>query len=114
MGTKVNSNYEDLLTFTRASKGYALRPVSYGTELVSNGDFELGDNGDWTKGTGWTISNGVADLDGSQGGNSDLTQTLTLKANAIYQLSLEVTDVTTALQLVTITNTGGPEFETRS
>ena len=38
MGTKVNSNYEDLLTFTRASKGHALRPVSYGTELVSSSD----------------------------------------------------------------------------
>ena len=47
MGTKVNSNYEDLLTFTRASKGHALRPVSYGTELVTNGDFSDGPN-NWT------------------------------------------------------------------
>jgi hypothetical protein len=36
MGTKTYNNYEDLLTFTRASKGHALRPVSYGTELVTN------------------------------------------------------------------------------
>ena len=38
MGTKINSNYSDLLTFTRASKGHALRPVSYGDELVSSSD----------------------------------------------------------------------------
>ena len=49
-GTKVHSNYEDLLTFTRASKGHALRPVSYGTELVTNGTF----NSDTT---GWTLTN---------------------------------------------------------
>jgi len=112
MGTKTYNNYEDLLTFTRASGGHALRPVSYGTELVTNGDFST--DSDWTKGTGWSISGGVADLDGSQGGSSDLTQLLTLKANAIYQLTLEVTDVTTALQLVTITNTGSPEFSNLS
>ena len=40
MGTKVNSNYEDLITFTRASGGHALRPVSYGDELVTNGTFD--------------------------------------------------------------------------
>ena len=49
MGTKVNSNYEDLITYTRASKGYALRPVSYGTELVTNGDGSSTD--------GWTTAN---------------------------------------------------------
>jgi hypothetical protein len=36
MGTKTHNNYEDLITFTRASAGHALRPVSYGTELVTN------------------------------------------------------------------------------
>ena len=50
MGTKVNSNYEDLITFQRLSKGHALRPVSYGTELVTNGTF----NSDTT---GWTLTN---------------------------------------------------------
>ena len=47
MGTKQFSNYESLLTFTRASKGHALRPVSYGTELVTNGTFD-------SDTTGWT------------------------------------------------------------
>jgi len=47
VGTKQFSNYESLLTFTRASKGHALRPVSYGTELVTNGTFD-------SDTTGWT------------------------------------------------------------
>ena len=40
MGTKTHNNYEDLITFTRASAGHALRPVSYGAELVTNGTFD--------------------------------------------------------------------------
>ena len=38
--TKQFSNYSDLITFTHASKGHALRPVSYGDELVENGTFD--------------------------------------------------------------------------
>jgi len=56
MGTKVNSNYESLLTFTRASKGHALRPVSYGDELVENGDFSSTDLSDWTGKTPATVT----------------------------------------------------------
>ena len=54
MGTKTHNNYEDLITFTRASAGHALRPVSYGDELVANGTFDT--DSDWTKGAGGTIS----------------------------------------------------------
>jgi len=46
-------NYADLITFTRASSGTALRPISYGDEVVLNGDFAT--DSDWTKGTGWSI-----------------------------------------------------------
>jgi hypothetical protein len=96
MGTKVNSNYEDLLTFTRASKGHALRPVSYGDELVTNGDFELGDNGDWGVNTNWTISGGVATLVGGDGvyANSGLYQLMDLDVGKIYKVSLDVSGLT--------------------
>ena len=55
MGTKVNSNYEDLITYTRASKGHALRPVSYGDELVENGTFNTDVSG-WTETDATTVS----------------------------------------------------------
>jgi hypothetical protein len=94
--TKQFSNYSDLLTFTRASKGHALRPVSYGTELVNNGDFELGDNGDWGVSTNWTISGGVATLVGGDGvyGNSALYQFMDLDVGKIYKVSLDVSGLT--------------------
>ena len=45
------------------------------TDLVTNGAFAA--DTDWTKGTGWTISGGKADCDGSQVGASSLEQTPT-------------------------------------
>ena len=53
--TKQFSNYSDLLTFTRASKGHALRPVSYGNELVTNGSF-FSDTSGWTAGNNAGLS----------------------------------------------------------
>ena len=49
MGTKTYNNYQDLITFSRASSGYALRPVSYGAERVTNGTFD-------SDTTGWAIT----------------------------------------------------------
>ena len=63
MGTKVNSNYEDLISFVRASGGgraTALRPVSYGTELVTNGTFDGNADG-WTGG-GYDVETGDLSL----------------------------------------------------
>jgi len=42
-----------------------------GPDLVLNGDFAT--DTIWTKGTGWTISGLAAHCDGTQGGNTDLT-----------------------------------------
>jgi len=55
MGTKTYNNYEDLITYTRASKGHALRPVSYGDELVTNGTFNTDVSG-WTETDATTVS----------------------------------------------------------
>jgi hypothetical protein len=54
-------------------KAYSIKPVpEYGNELITNGGFDT--DSDWTKGTGWTISGGTANSDGSQTGNSNLYQ----------------------------------------
>jgi hypothetical protein len=45
--TRQYDNYADLITFSRSSGGTALRPISYGTELVTNGTFDTDISG-WT------------------------------------------------------------------
>jgi hypothetical protein len=60
MTTKQYDAYSDLITFTRASTGTALRHVGYGAELVTNGTFDT--DTDWTKVGTTTISGGQATL----------------------------------------------------
>lgn len=43
-----NVKATDLIDFTRASKGHALAKVSYGEELVENGDFSSTDLSNWS------------------------------------------------------------------
>jgi len=58
--------FSDLITFTRASGGTALRPIGYGSELVTNGDFSDGAAG-WSISGESTISEGVAVIYSSSG-----------------------------------------------
>jgi hypothetical protein len=90
MGTKTYNNYQDLITFSRASGGHALRPVSYGTELVTNGDFAT--DSDWTKQIGWTISGGSASCDGSGTGNSYIQQEIlgARRDGTVYLIEFDV------------------------
>ena len=45
-------------------KLYSIRPIpEYGSELVTNGSFDA--DSDWTKQSGWTISGGTANCDGT-------------------------------------------------
>jgi len=53
MGTKNFNSATDLITFTRASGGTALRKISYGSELVTNGTFD-------TDISGWSTSHGTS------------------------------------------------------
>lgn len=55
------------------------------SDLVTNGAFTT--DSDWTKGTGWTISSGVASIDGTQTADSDLSQQLTLTSGVWYKVS---------------------------
>jgi hypothetical protein len=73
-----------VLSLTRAPSGPLVGP-----ELITNGTFDV--DASWTKGTGWTISGGKANGDGT-GTFTDLSQTIgtTLIAGATYRISLDV------------------------
>lgn len=75
--------------FTHVRNGNATMVDGYGPELVTNGTFDT--DSDWTKGTGWSIANGVARSDGSQTGISDLEQAITLSEDIVYEVRLSVT-----------------------
>lgn len=81
----------DLITFTRSTTGTYLDSVKYGDELVTNGTFDS--DSDWIKDSGWTISNGQAQCDGTDGAqfrtiDSPLTDGKT------YYISYEITAYT--------------------
>ena len=81
---------QDLITFTRSTTGTALAKISYGEELVTNGDFASGSTG-WAL-SNWTWSNGslsITNLTGS------ITQAVTpLVTGKTYTVSLEVSELT--------------------
>ena len=108
MGTKINSNYSDLLTFTRASKGHALRPVSYGDELVTNGDFST--DSDWTKQSGWSISGGVA-VSNNASGYNDIRQSLSLTASKLYRIDFSVSSYTSGAVKPYLGNSGAGDAD---
>lgn len=59
----------------------------YGPDLVINGDFAT--DSVWTKGAGWTISNGKASNDGSSG---NLQQASILEVGKVYLITITVSD----------------------
>jgi len=89
MGTKVNSNYEDLITFTRASRGHALRPVSYGPELANNGTF----NGNADGWTGGDYDDETGDLSLVSAGSVNAYQT-GFDSTKLYLLTYTVSEYT--------------------
>ena len=83
-----------------------------GVQLVTNGDFSNGST-DWAKGTGWTISGGSANCDGTQTSGTNLIQNgLALGTNKIFKIEFEVKDYQAGeLIYVNLTGTGTLEFE---
>jgi len=111
MGTKNLNSATDLITFTRASGGTALRKVGYGTELVTNGTFD-------TDITGWThfyqtLSSSTMSWDngalsftrGSSSGQGAL-QAITVEPNKVYLLTGDVVSVTEGTGNFSIWNGG--------
>jgi len=58
-----------------------------GSELVTNGDFAT--DSDWTKGAGWSISNGKASRT-AQGGSTSIYQSVSFTANKSYKITYDL------------------------
>jgi len=95
MGTKQYDGATDLITFSRNSKGTALRKISYGNELVTNGTFDTDATG-WVNGAGSTTTfiqtGGVIQITPSGGNARVNTQSaITLEVGKTYTFTAECT-----------------------
>jgi len=84
-------NIREQLTELKATQGYEERQFHF-DNLVTNGTFDT--DTDWTKGTGWTINTttNVAECDGTQTANTDLSQALSgIQAGRVYRVSTQLT-----------------------
>ena len=76
-------------------KMFAVKPIASFTtgNLITNGGYDA--DTDWTKGTGCSISGGVASFDGTQGAPlGTLEQSLTTEVNQHYEISFEIVSFT--------------------
>jgi len=101
MGTKNFSNANDLITFSRASAGTALRKVAYGPELVTNGTFDSDISG-WTNGSnaGGAIawSAGAINL-ANTSGTARAYQSFSTEVGKVYRVLATETGGTTSFQV---------------
>ena len=97
MGTKNLNSATDLITFTRASGGTALRKVSYGNELVTNGTFDTDISG-WESSHGnlsHEFDNGTVKLSNTTAYNTWSRQVISgLVVGNTYQVKFSVTNDT--------------------
>lgn len=88
---------------THSRAGNATMTDGYGPELVTNGTFAS--DSDWTKGTGWSIADGKSSRTNT-GATSGLSQTITLTADVVYEVSyfLQIDSGNIATQFIGGTN----------
>ena len=68
----------------------SIKPAQYlGADLIINGNFSADSN--WSKGTGWSISGGSANCDGSQTTNSSIYQTNVVEVGKTYLVTYTAT-----------------------
>ena len=87
---------QDLITFTRSTTGTALAKISYGEELVTNGDFSSGVSG-WTAFRSATLSNvsNKLKIDNNQSiAGSSASQQITTTVGKAYLFSCTVVSTT--------------------
>ena len=91
----LNNNFKPLpFDFSRASggtfvnrQGLIEKLENLGSEQITNGDFAT--DSDWDKGTGWTISGGTANSNGTSG---NLSQITVVTVGKIYQITITVSN----------------------
>ena len=101
--------------FTRNSSATRIAPTgfiqtveSYGSELLTNGNFD--NDSDWTKETGWTISGGKLVATNVTGSNA-CYQNPTLVAGKSYKITFEITSHTSGgIKLAVGTSSTGSFF----
>jgi len=108
MGTKNLNSATDLITFSRASGGTALRKISYGSELVTNGTFDNGTTG-WTA-TACSVSvvNGAMRITDTDGSIGYVDYRPTLEIGKAYLISAQVvTDNMSGNMILNVGTSGG-------
>ena len=87
--------------FTRNSSATRIAPTGFietselfGSELVTNGNFD--NDTDWNKGTGWTISGGTGNCDGT-GANALLYQNNIFISGKNYNINFRITSYTSGV-----------------
>ena len=93
--TKTFGNFTDLMDFSRTTSGTALRKVSYGSELITNGTFDT-DLSDWvttsTNATNTvTWNSGAVDFVSDGSTSLGLNQYAVFTVGKLYQLKIDVT-----------------------
>ena len=86
---------------------FSINRVQLQSQLATNGTFDA--DSDWTKGTGWTISSGVASCDGTQVGDTELSQSITIFTESVYRITF---DLTVTAGAVTYIGIGGTQNTT--
>ena len=91
--------------YTRQQNSDAVEKNAAGSDLVTNGTFAT--DTDWTKGTGWTISAGTSDVDGTQVADSDLSQSISVTNGQSYEVTFTISDYTAGTLTPRIGGTAG-------
>ena len=103
MGTKNLNSATDLITFTRASGGTALRKISYGSELVTNGTFDTDLSG-WTANSFATLSlsSGSIRVENNSNNLGLAIQEIDLEAGKTYHFSTNLIAINDLLAQFTV------------
>jgi len=100
---------EQDFTASDITNGTLLSFVNADVEKIVNGDFAT--DTDWTKGTGWSISGGTANCDGTQTSNSEFKTTVGIAVQGVQvTFSFEVKNYSAGTLNATLEGTGTLDF----